>query len=214
MSRDEGFGTRVAGVTIDKVSKHSQTFAMANERMSSDARRAQILDAAMHEFSIGGYAGTSAAAIAARAGISQPYVFRLFGTKKELFVACIEERTRQIRAAMTGAAEASPDDPCGAMAAAYMALLLDDPVSLRSQLQAWASAYDPEIGEAARASYLSIWSDVGTAAGLADDEVRDFMAHGMLLTVLAALDLPHLYGDPSQPQCGAQTEPLVGDTKE
>lgn len=193
-------------VTIDNVSDHSQTLAMATRRMSADERRAQILDAAMQEFGISGYAGTSAAAIAARAGISQPYVFRLFGTKKELFVACIEERTRQIRAAMTGAATASPEDPCTAMAAAYMALLVEDPVALRGQLQAWASAHDPEIGEAARASYLGIWRDVAGVAGIPPDGVRDFMAHGMLLTVLAALDLPDLYDDPARPLAGPTSQ--------
>lgn len=179
---------------------------MARERMSAEERRAHVLEAAMHEFGIGGYAGTSASAIAERAGVSQPYVFRLFGTKKELFVACIEERTRQIRAAMTGAAAESPDDPCTAMAGAYMALLLDDPIALRGQLQAWASADDEQIGAAARASYLSIWRDVADSAGIEPDGVRDFMAHGMLLTVLAALDLPDLYDDPARPLADPTTQ--------
>lgn len=171
---------------------------MATERMSADERRRQILEAALHEFGVGGYAGTSASAIAERAGVSQPYVFRLFGTKKDLFVACIEERTRRIREAMRTAGEAAPENPLAAMANAYLALLLEDPMSLRSQLQAWASADDAEIGAAARASYLSIWRDVGETGGITDDEVRDFMAHGMLLTVLAALDLPDLYSNPCQ----------------
>ena len=42
----------------------------------------------MRHFAIGGYNGTSTEAIAREAGISQPYLFRLFRTKKELFIAC------------------------------------------------------------------------------------------------------------------------------
>lgn len=156
----------------------------------------------MHEFGSGGYDSVSVSAIAERAGVSQPYVFRLFGTKKDLYVACIEERTRVIREAFRTAAQASPDAPLDAMADAYLALLADDPVALRAQLQAWSSASDPEIGEAARSSYLSIWRDVHELTGIDAEEVRDFMAHGMLLTVLAVLDLPDLYADPALPLRG------------
>jgi AcrR family transcriptional regulator len=170
--------------------------------MTADERRQQVLAAAMHEFGLGGYDSVSVSAIAERAGVSQPYVFRLFGTKKQLFLACIEERTRVIREAFRSAAEASPEEPLEAMASAYLSLLLDDPVALRAQLQAWSSAPDPEIGDAARSSYLSVWRDVHALTGIGAEEVRDFMAHGMLLTVLAVLDLPDLYADPSLPLRG------------
>lgn len=167
--------------------------------MKADERRQQILEAAMIEFSAGGYDSVSVAAIAARAGVSQPYVFRLFGTKKELYVACIGERTRQVREAFSAAAAADSGDPMTAMAAAYDALLAEDPEALRCQLQAWAMTSDPEIAAATRASYLSVWSDVHRLSGASGDDVRDFMAQGMLLTVLAALELPHLYADPDAP---------------
>lgn len=170
--------------------------------MSADQRRQQVLGSAMHEFGLGGYDSVSVSAIAERAGVSQPYVFRLFGTKKQLFLACIEERTRVIRDAFRSSAEASPDTPLEAMAAAYVSLLADDPVALRAQLQAWSSASDPEIGDVARSSYLSIWRDVHELAGISAEEVREFMAHGMLLTVLAVLDLPDLYADPDLPLRG------------
>lgn len=170
--------------------------------MSADQRRQQVLASAMHEFGLRGYDSVSVSAIAAHAGVSQPYVFRLFGTKKQLFLACIEERTRVIRQAFRSAAQASPEAPLEAMAAAYVALLADDPVALRAQLQAWSSAPDPEVGDVARSSYLSVWRDVHELAGIPAEEVREFMAHGMLLTVLAALDLPDLYADPGLPLRG------------
>ena len=60
---------------------------MVSGRQTADERRTAVLAAAISEFARSGYAGTSTEAIAARAGISQPYLFRLFGTKKDLFVA-------------------------------------------------------------------------------------------------------------------------------
>ena len=58
-------------------------------RMTADERREAILEAARGEFASTGFHGTSTETIAERAGISQPYLFRLFGTKKELFIASV-----------------------------------------------------------------------------------------------------------------------------
>jgi AcrR family transcriptional regulator len=172
---------------------------MATQRMSSDARRAQILDSALKVFSSGGYDSVSVGTVAALAGVSQPYIFRLFGTKKDLYVACIEKRTSEIREAFAAAASSQPDDPLTAMAAAYLNLLADDPDALSCQLQAWSTSGVPEIRDAVRTSYLDIWRDVHRLSGASGDELRDFMAQGMLLTVVAALDLAELYTDPDAP---------------
>lgn len=167
--------------------------------MKAAERRQQILAAAMEEFSKGGFDTVSVATIATRAGVSQPYVFQLFGTKKDLYVACVDERTREIREAFARAAADDTADPMGAMAAAYIALLAEDPEALRCQLQAWATTTEPEIASAVRSSYLAVWRDVHRLTGATGEQVREFMAHGMLLTVIAALDLPDLYTDPDAP---------------
>lgn len=167
------------------------------KRMNIDDRRRQVLEAAMHEFGLAGFDSVSAEAIAARAGVSQPYIFRLFGTKKGLFIASIEERTRQIlegfQLAVENRGEASAMD---AMAGAYVELLTNDPAALRCQLYAWASSSEAEIGAAARASYLEVWKAAQKLTGEDPESVRDFMSHGMLLTVLAALDIPDVFTDP------------------
>lgn len=151
----------------------------------------------MYEFGQAGFDSVSAEAIAARAGVSQPYVFRLFGTKKGLVVASIEERTRQILDGFRQAVENRGNlSALDAMADAYRQLLTNDPAALRSQLHAWAAASDDEIGEAARASYLQIWRLALTLTGEDPESVRNFMAHGMLLTVVAALDIPDIYANP------------------
>jgi AcrR family transcriptional regulator len=76
-------------------------------RQSADVRRASVLNAAIVEFAKSGYAGTSTEAIATRAGISQPYLFRLFGTKKELFIATYNVVASRIEDAFTAVAKES-----------------------------------------------------------------------------------------------------------
>src|SRR5208282_5849745 len=57
-------------------------------RLSASERRADLLGAAVIEFAENGYHGTRTADIAARAGVSQPYVYALFPDKRALFLAC------------------------------------------------------------------------------------------------------------------------------
>ncbi|MEO6470973.1 MAG: TetR/AcrR family transcriptional regulator [Aeromicrobium sp.] len=167
------------------------------KRMKAVDRRRLVLEAAMHEFGEAGFHDVSTEAIAARAGVSQPYVFRLFGTKKDLIIASIEERSRQILEGFRLAAENKGElTALDSMAAAYTELLTVDANALRCQLHAWAAASDPEIGEAARTSYLSIWNQALELSGEDAATVRDFMAHGMLLTVVAALNIPEIYAEP------------------
>ena len=66
-------------------------------RLTAAERRDELVAAASIEFSANGYAGTPTAAIARRAGVSQPYLFQLFRTKKDLFIAPVRDcfdRTR------------------------------------------------------------------------------------------------------------------------
>src|SRR3954452_16926346 len=75
-------------------------------RLSAAERREDVIEAAMVEFAERGLEGTSTEDIARRAGISQPYLFRLFGTKKELFKAtaarCLRETLEMFQRAAEG----------------------------------------------------------------------------------------------------------------
>ncbi len=90
-------------------------------RMTAEERRESVLRAAVPEFAVGGLAGTSTEAIAGRAGVSQPYLFRLFPSKKTLFLASVERTFALIEAAFREAAT----DALAAMGAAYRDLLAD-----------------------------------------------------------------------------------------
>ena len=87
--------------------------------------------------------------------------------------------------------------PCHAMAMAYADMIATDVSPLRFQLHAWSAASDSDLHEAGRSSYRRVWETVAELADATEDETRDFMAHGMLLTVLGSLDLMDLFGDPA-----------------
>ena len=77
-------------------------------RKSADERREDILAVALRHFAIGGLHGTSTEAIAREAGISQPYLFRLFHTKKELFLACVDRADGKVSDVFRRAAANAP----------------------------------------------------------------------------------------------------------
>ena len=75
------------------------------ERKTAAERREDVLEAAREVFAEHGLSGASTDEIARRAGISQPYLFRLFRTKKELFIASIERCFAETREIFEAAAE-------------------------------------------------------------------------------------------------------------
>jgi len=161
-------------------------------RSSSDERRSQLLDAAVTEFAANGFHATSTTAIAKRAGISQPYVYALFPNKRELFLAANAEVKNRIRTAFAEAARglATSEERLRAMGQAYIDLL-ESREEIMFQHQANAAAGgDPELREPVRREFLELFDDVGRLSGAGEDEVFNFMATGMLLNVIAALDLP------------------------
>ena len=150
-----------------------------------------MLEAAVAEFAATGYHGTPTDVIAKRAGISQPYLFRLYGTKKELFLACLErcfDRTLETfrRAAATATDE---DDRLRAMGGAYVELLADRDLLL-FQLQTYAACADDDIRSAAQRRYEQLADEIARLVGTDRTGVLPFAGQGMLLNVATALGLP------------------------
>jgi len=160
------------------------------QRMPAAERRELVLDAAVAEFAMHGLAGTSTEDVARRAGISQPYLFRLFPTKKALFLELVDRCYRRVQDTFTAAAgDLTGDEALMAMAEAYEHLL-EDRTLLLMQMQAYAACGDPEIRAATRAGYKRLWELVERVTGLPFQTVVDFFAVGMLMNVAAAMDLP------------------------
>jgi AcrR family transcriptional regulator len=158
--------------------------------MSAEQRREMVLEAAVTEFALRGLAGTSTEAVARRAGISQPYLFRLFPTKKGLFLALVERCYLRIEEAFTTAAgDKTGEAALEAMGDEYE-LLLENRTLLLLQMHAYAASEDPEIRAATRAGFKRLWTLVERVSGLPFDRVVQFFAMGMLMNVAAAMDLP------------------------
>jgi AcrR family transcriptional regulator len=172
------------------VSDNFLRMAVSTERKSAEERREQVLEVALDVFAEHGLAGASTDEIARNAGISQPYLFRLFRTKKELFIAasqrCFRESCRMFeQAAGSKTGEAALD----AMGAAYWELIRSNPLRLRGQLQSYAACDDPEIRAVVREGYGEIVETVERVSGADPEQLSMFFARGMLINVVAAMDL-------------------------
>ena len=163
-------------------------------RISSEERRDQLIDAAVTEFAATGFHATSTTAIAKRAGISQPYVYALFPNKHELFLAANVRVVDRIRTAFAEAARGlpTPEERLDAMGHAYMELL-EHREEIMFQHQANAAAGDPALREHVRSEFMRLVDDVGRLSGAPEEDVWMFMAKGMMLNVVAALDLPERF---------------------
>jgi AcrR family transcriptional regulator len=162
------------------------------ERKTAEERRDEILDASMAEFAERGLAGASTEEIARRAGISQPYIFRLFGTKRDLFKATVARCLRETLEIFQRAAEGKRgEEALKAMGEAYRELLADRQ-RLRAQMQSYAACDDPEICAVVRAGYGDIVSYVERVSGADQATVSHWFAKGMLMNVIASMDLLNL----------------------
>lgn len=167
-------------------------------RMSAQERRTSVIRAAMLEFARGGYDGTSTADIARRAGVSQPYLFRLFPGKRAIFLAAATRCVADTAALFAGAARGlTGREALRAMSNAYTRVLVKEPDRLRLQMQVYVAvaaaeaAGDAAFGEAVRAEWLKVWEAVEALLGGADPAgTTTFMAYGMLVNVLVCMGFP------------------------
>jgi len=162
--------------------------AETRTRKSAEIRREEILEAARAEFAVGGLHGTSTEDIARRAGVSQPYLFRLFGTKKELFLETVRRGFRHVLNVFQEAAAIDEQgDVLLSMGHAYGDVRADRP-SLMFQMQAYAACEDPEVRKVVREEFSQIYKFVASVAK-DEEKVHEFFRVGMLINVAAAMDL-------------------------
>lgn len=156
---------------------------------TADERREEILEAAQRVFAARGLHGTPTMEIAKAAGISQAYLFRLFPTKAELFIALVQRCNERIHRTFVDAAaqaKAAGDDVLPAMGTAYIGLLADRSLLL-GQLHAHAACDDADVRTEMRRGFARLVELVERESGADAEQVRTFFAHGMLLNVLAAM---------------------------
>jgi AcrR family transcriptional regulator len=163
-------------------------------RVPASERREALIECAVHEFANGGLHGTPVDRIARRVGVAQPYVFALFGSKRELFLAAVERGFELIADVFTAAAEgydpasAPPDvDLLQTMGLAYRDLVDENRDYLMIQHQAYAACDDQVIRDRVRQLYAGLVRRVQEISGADTEQVDEFFRYGMWCNVAAAM---------------------------
>jgi AcrR family transcriptional regulator len=173
----------------------SRAATSTTPRLTADERRAEIVEAAVRAFASGGLSGTSTEEIARLAGVSQPYLFRLFGTKRELFLAAVGRAFDRIADTFEEAARTPADDAPAGMSPVLLSQgraygdLLADRSLLRLQLHAFAACDDPVVRAYVRRRFSALVLRVSELSGTSAESLRMFFADGMLLNVAAAMEI-------------------------
>ncbi len=169
-------------------------------RVPAAERREELISAAVHEFAHGGLHGTPVERIARRVGVAQPYVFTLFGNKRELFLAALERSFERIADTFEHAAAeyregrgpADCEDTLEAMGRAYVELLTSDRDYLMLHHQSYAACDDEVVRARVRHCYSALVGLAQELSGAEDERIDDFFRHGMSLNVAAALGVENL----------------------
>jgi AcrR family transcriptional regulator len=175
--------------------------APARRRVPAAERREALISAAVHEFAHGGLHGTPVARIARRVGVAQPYVFSLFPSKRDLFLAALERSFERVAEAFSGAAEdfhagrapAGCEEPLDAMGRAYRELLTSDREYLMFQHQSYAACAEDELIRACvRHRYAELVELARELSAAEPERLDEFFRNGMALNVAAALGVDEI----------------------
>jgi AcrR family transcriptional regulator len=174
----------------------------ARRRVPAAETRQALIKAAVRQFAHGGLHGTPVERIAREVGVAQPYVFSLFPTKRELFLAAVErgfEHTQQLfdHAAeefRAGRGASDCEDVLQAMGRAYHEMLDSsrDRAWLMIQHQAYAACDDRLVRRRVRELYSSLALHLQELSGADDERMDEFLRYGTWLNVAAALGVEDL----------------------
>jgi AcrR family transcriptional regulator len=169
------------------------------QRVPAAERREALIESAVHEFAHGGLHGTPVDRIARQVGVAQPYVFALFGSKRDLFLAAVERGFQLVSETLTAAAEqfdpaaAEPDwDVLKEMGHAYVELLETQRDYLMLQHQSYAACDDPVIRDRVRHLFAELVALVERLSGAEPERLDEFFRYGMWLNVAAAMGVEDL----------------------
>ena len=174
------------------------TKSAPRKRVPAAERRDALIEAAIHHFAHGGLQGTKVSAIAADVGVAQPYVFSLFPTKRDLFLAAVDRCFEKVSALFRQAAadfdangpQEPDEDKLNAIGHSYMNAIADNPDQLLLQLQGYAACGDdPGIQTAVRRNYARLVELCRELTDADDERLDGFFQMGMWCNVAAALGI-------------------------
>lgn len=183
----------MSSVTV--IHDHLAAIHQRATRMAAGERRELVLAAAAGVFGERGYVGATTDAVAKAAGVSQPYVVRMFGTKAALFQAVLERsldkliasfRQEIAEAQLPGRGGQGSEDLQMCIGRKYIEMLTDRGLLL-SLMQAFMLGADPEIGPTARAGFLRVYRLLRDEAGFTPEQATEFLSAGMMINTLVGL---------------------------
>jgi AcrR family transcriptional regulator len=185
----------------------------SRHRVPASERRDALIEAAIHEFAQTGFHGTPVDRIAREVGVAQPYVFSLFGSKRELFLQTVERCFEKVYELLAAAATeydpaiALPDtSPIAPMANAYISQLDANRDILLLQQHAYAACSDDEIRPRVRACHERLIAQVKELSGADDERIEEFFRYGAWINVNAALGIEdpcqHMHWRIDDPEAG------------
>jgi AcrR family transcriptional regulator len=162
-------------------------------RMRAEDRRELILAAATRVFGDFGYVGATTSQVAKAAGVSQPYVVRMFGTKEKLFVEVLGRALDRLLVVFREVLAEESDVPLGRRFGLAYVNLVSEPGLLLSLMHGFVLGSDPVVGVAARCGFMEVYSFLRDEAGFAPDEVQSFLAGGMMVNTMVGLRMTDEY---------------------
>ncbi|WP_285733301.1 TetR/AcrR family transcriptional regulator [Kitasatospora phosalacinea] len=181
--------------------------------MTADQRRETVVRVAVGVFARRGFHAATTTEIAERAGVSQPYLFRLFATKRALFLAAADLSTGDAARAFSAAAEnARGSAALRAGERAWRRMVgAGSPFAFQWQLHA-AAASDPVIRGAAARHWGALWRTVAAATGLPDPALAAFFGRVLLVGATTALRPGPVPGGAPAPRPGSAVTSATGPT--
>jgi TetR/AcrR family transcriptional regulator len=166
--------------------------------MKGDDRRELILAAATQVFGDYGYVGTTTAVVAKAAGVSQPYVVRMFGTKQQLFLDVLHRALDILMAAFRAAlATENGESVSRRIGIAYVELAAERGLLL-SLMHAFVLGAEPVIGKEAREGFICVYRFLRDEAGFNPEETKQFLADGMLVNTIVGLRMTDDYNSSAE----------------
>jgi len=166
--------------------------APASRQLSTaGARRETVLRTAISAFASRGYYGTTTVDVAKQAGISQPYIYRLFPDKEALFIAVVEYCFARIREAFAeGAAAAKGTSPAAVLDAigdAYAHLIADRDLLMVQMHAQCAAASEPAVRQAVQTGYARLTEYARSVSGADEKELQQLFATGALCQLVVSI---------------------------
>jgi TetR/AcrR family transcriptional regulator len=167
-------------------------------RMRAEDRRELILEAATRVFGDRGYIGATTNLVAVAAGVSQPYVVRIFGTKEKLFLEVLQRALDCLLEAFRAVLAEKSELPLGRRLGLAYVNLIGNRGLLLSLMHGFVLGRDPVIGPAARMGFMTVYRFMRDEAGFSPEETQEFLAAGMMVNTMVGLRMADDYdADPA-----------------